>query len=222
MTNQPTRIFIVDDHPMLRELLGDFIRLQTDLRVVGEAEAPGPALESMRANPPDVAIVDLTLSHGSGLDLIKDLHDELPEVQVIVLSMHEEITDIERAFRAGASGYVMKRESTGQILEAIRQVRAGRMFANSAAMEQLAARFMVRPAQASSGPAEVLSDREMEVFRRLGAGRSNRRIAEELGVGLKTVQTYCGRIKLKLGLADGRELTRAAYRWHERGGEARS
>lgn len=215
MTKAATRIFIVDDHPMMRELLRDYLRLQRDMRVVGEADAPGPALSAMTADPPDVALVDLTLKRGSGLELIKDLHARLPAVQVIVLSMLDDITDLERAFRAGAAGYVMKQESTEQILEAIRQVRAGRIFANPEALAQLTARFIGRPAEGSSAPAELLSDREMEVFRRLGAGRSTREIASELGVGLKTVQTYCGRIKIKLGLADGRELSRAAYHWHE-------
>lgn len=216
MNSDATRVFIVDDHPMVRDLLGEYLRLQDDITVVGQADAPGPALEAMTANPPDIAVVDLTLKRGSGLDLIKDLHVRLPAVQVIVLSMHEELADLERAFRAGASGYVMKRESTGQIVEAIRQVRAGRVFAHPEALAQLTARFIRRPADASLAPGEILSDREMEVFRRLGAGRSTRKIAEDLGVGLKTVQTYCGRIKIKLGLTDGRELARAAFHWHER------
>ena len=215
MTKRRTSVFIVDDHPMLRELLADYLRQQADLEVAGVADAPGPALAAMEAAPPDLAIVDLTLKRGSGLDLIKDLRNRLPTVQVVVLSMHEEIADIERAFRAGARGYVMKRESTGQILEAIRQVRAGRIFANPEALAQLADRFMARPGGAATRPPEVLSDREMEVFRRLGAGESNREISEALGVALKTVQTYCERIKEKLGLEDGRELSREAYRWHE-------
>jgi DNA-binding NarL/FixJ family response regulator len=215
MTARRTSIFIVDDHPMVRELLADYLRLQANLEVVGESDAPGPALAAMEKAPPDMAIVDLTLKQGSGLDLIKDLQSRLPTVQVVVLSMHEEITDIERAFRAGARGYVMKRESTGQILEAIRQVRAGRIFANPEALAQLAGRLTGRPADASTVPSEILSDREMEVFRRLGAGQSTREISTALGVALKTIQTYCERIKEKLRLEDSRELSRAAYRWHE-------
>ncbi|HZZ59053.1 MAG TPA: response regulator transcription factor [Opitutaceae bacterium] len=215
MSAERTAIFVVDDHPMVRELLTDYLKTQPDFDVLGTAEAPGQALAAMEAAPPDVAIVDLTLKRGSGLDLIKDLQRRLPDVLVIVLSMHEELTDMERAFRAGAVGYVMKRESTSQIVDAIRQVRAGRIYANPDALVQLTTRYLGRPADAAAGPSELLSDREMEVFRLLGAGRSTKDISASLGVGLKTVQTYCGRIKLKLGFKDGAELSRAAYRWQE-------
>ncbi len=211
-----TRIFIVDDHPFVREWLGNFLRLQPDLRVVGEAGDPAAALAAMIAEPPDVAVVDLAFQRGSGLELIKDLKAQLPELPIVVHSMHEEVTDLERAFRAGASGYVMKRESTSQIIDAIRQVRAGKLFANPELLAQVTARLITRPKQSAS-PAEVLSDRELEVFRRLGRGRSTREISDDLGVSLKTVQTYCARIKEKLGLDDGLELSHVAFRWHERG-----
>lgn len=210
-----TRVFIVDDHPLVREWLGNLLRMEPDFSVVGEADNPVVALAAMVAHPPDVAVVDLTFARGSGLDLIKNLRVQLPAVEIVVLSMHEELTDLERAFRAGASGYVMKRESTGQIVQAIRQVREGKLFANPAMLAQLTARFMGRGGSAEKEPADVLSDRELEVFRRIGAGRSTREISEDLGVSLKTVQTYCGRIKEKLGLDDGQELSRLAYRWHE-------
>jgi DNA-binding NarL/FixJ family response regulator len=213
-----TRVFIVDDHPLVREWLANLLRLERDLEVVGEASEPVTALAAMKAHPPDVAVVDISLEHGSGLDLIKDLRAQLPSVAVVVLSMHEEVTDLERAFRAGASGYVMKRESTSQIVEAIRQVRSGKIFANPTVLAQLTARFMGRAPGASSTPGEILSDRELEVFRRLGEGQSTREISEALGVSLKTIQTYCARIKEKLALDDGQELARVAYHWHEKQG----
>jgi DNA-binding NarL/FixJ family response regulator len=215
MNAAPTRIFVVDDHPLVRELLGNLLRLQPDLLVIGEAGEPAAALAAIAAEPPDIAIVDISLERGSGLDLIKDLRTQFPSVGIVVLSMHEEITDLERAFRAGASAYVMKRESTGQIVEAIRQVRDGRIFANPAMLAQLTARLMGRSAGDASAPAEVLSDRELEVFRRLGEGHATRDISEALGVSLKTIQTYCARIKDKLQLDDGQELARVAFRWHE-------
>jgi len=210
-----TRIFIVDDHPLVRELLGNLLRLQPDLAVIGEAGEPASALSAIAADPPDIAIVDLSLERGSGLDLIKSLRSQFPSIGIVVLSMHEEITDLERAFRAGAAAYVMKRESTRQIVEAIREVRAGRIFANPAMLAQLSARLMGRPGGNASMPAEVLSDRELEVFRRLGEGQSTRDISDALGVSLKTIQTYCARIKEKLRLDDGQELTRVAFRWYE-------
>lgn len=216
MSTAPTHVYIVDDHPLVREWLGNLLRLQADIKVVGSAPDPVVALDEMSAQPPDVAIVDLSLQRGSGLDLIKDLRTRLPAVQVIVLSMHEEMTDLERAFRAGASGYVMKRESTGQIVEAIRQVRAGKMFANPSVLAELTARLVARPSARGAEAIDVLSDRELEVFRRLGEGRATREIADALGVSLKTVQTYCARMKEKLGLGDGQELARVAFHWHEK------
>jgi DNA-binding NarL/FixJ family response regulator len=215
MSTKATRVFIVDDHPLVREWLGNLLRLESDFNVVGAAGDPAAALTTMIAEPPDVAIIDLSLQRGSGLDLLKDLRHHLPAVQTVVLSMHEEMTDLERAFRAGASGYVMKRESTGQIVEAIRQVRAGKMFANPTVLAELTARLVGRPASHGIDAIETLSDRELEVFRRLGEGRSTRDIAEALSVSLKTIQTYCARIKEKLGLDDGQELARVAFHWHE-------
>lgn len=216
---KPTRIYLVDDHPFVREWLGNLLRLEDDLQVVGEAGDPGAALAAMVAQPPDLAVVDLTLKRGSGLDLIKNIGAQLPGVRIVVHSMHEEVTDVERAFRAGASGYVMKREASGQIIRAIREVRAGKIFANPEILSQVTARFMNR-ARPNATPEEVLSDREMEVFRRLGRGQSTREISDDLGVSLKTIQTYCARIKEKLGLDDGIELSREAFRWVERTDQA--
>lgn len=215
-----TRVFIVDDHALVREWLGHLLRRERDLVVVGEADEPGQALAAMAANPPHVAVIDISLRHGSGLELIKRLRARLPTVEIVVLSMHDALSDVERAFRAGATGYVMKRESTGQIVEAIREVRAERIFANSATLEQLKARFMGLPTGQETSPTDALSDREVDVFRRLGLGQTTPQIAEDLGVSLKTVQTYCGRMKDKLGLGDGQELARLAYRWHESHGRA--
>jgi DNA-binding NarL/FixJ family response regulator len=215
MSDKSTRIFIVDDHPLVREWLANLLRREIDLCVIGAAADPVTALAAMKIDPPDIAVVDISLQRGSGLDLIKDLRTQLPSVAVVVLSMYEEIMDLERAFRAGASGYVMKRESTGQIVEAIRQVKAGKLFANPAVLEKLTARLVGRAPVTSESPGDQLSDRELEVFRHLGEGRSTREIAEGLGVSLKTVQTYCARIKEKLGLDDAQELARLAFRWRE-------
>jgi DNA-binding NarL/FixJ family response regulator len=134
---------------------------------------------------------------------------------VIVLSMHEELTQVERALRSGASGYVMKRESTTRIVEAIRCVRAGNVYANPDVLSRLAERMVGRRQSASTGSVDTLSDRELEVFRRMGEGHATKRIAVDLGVSMKTVQEYQARIKDKLGLADASELMRAAVRWTE-------
>lgn len=215
MTPRPLRIFLVDDHPLVREWLGNLLRLQPDWEVCGESGDNAHALAAMMADPPDIAIVDLSLQRGSGLDLIKDLRLHLPNTKALVLSMHEEIGDVERALRSGARGYVMKRESTHQIVAAIRQVHAGQIYAEPAVLAALAERVIGRPAEQTATP-EALSDRELDVFRRVGEGHSTRRIADELGISLKTVQTYYARIREKLALADSAELVRAAVRWQER------
>ena len=216
MTTAATRIFIVDDHPLVREWLAALLRQQPDLAVSGQAEDAGGALAAMLAHPPDIAIVDLSLKSSSGLDLIKDLGSHLPALKIIVLSMHEELFYAERALRAGARGYVTKRESTDNMVEAIRAVRAGRIYANPQLLARLTERMVGRPRPAGQDPVEALSDRELDVFGRLGAGQSTRGIADELHVSIKTIQAYCARIKEKLRLASAVELVHEAVRWTER------
>jgi DNA-binding NarL/FixJ family response regulator len=215
MTAPKTRIFLVDDHPLVREWLATLLRQQLDFEVCGQAEDARQAFAHMEADPPDVAIVDLSLKTSSGLDLIKELSDRLPETQVIVLSMHEEIFYAERAMRAGARGYVTKRESTHRIVEAIHEVQAGRLYANAELLAKLAERIVGRNQTNPAGSVETLSDRELEVFRRLGEGQANRLIAEKLHLSIKTIQAYCARIKDKLGLANASELAREAIRWND-------
>ncbi len=209
------RIFIVDDHPLVREWLGNLLRQQADFTVCGQAEDAEGALSGMKSNPPDVAIVDLSLKNGSGLDLIKDLRLQFPNTAVIVLSMYEEIYYAERSLRAGAMGYITKRESTGKIVDAIRQVLNGRVYASAELLGRLAERMVGRPPPPAQGAMAVLSDREIEVFQRLGQGHSTRKIATDLTVSIKTVQAYCARIKEKLGISSGTELMREAVRWVE-------
>jgi DNA-binding NarL/FixJ family response regulator len=208
------RVFLVDDHPLVRDWLKTLLQTEKDFEVIGEADEQAAALSSMVADPPDIAVVDLSLRRGSGLELIKSLRGKVPDVQVIVLSMHEEISDVERALRAGARGYVMKGASSGQIVPAIRWVHSGKIYATPEVFSRLAERMTQRD-PSDGNPAELLSDRELEVFRRLGEGQSTRRIGEELYVSQKTVQTYCARIKEKIGLDDSAELALAAMRWRE-------
>ena len=215
MTSKSLRVFIVDDHPLVRERLIAALQQQPDIQVCGQAEDARSALPAMNEAAPDVAIVDLSLKGSSGLDLIKDIAEQQPRVRVVVLSMHEEVFYAERALRAGARAYVMKRESTGHIVEAVRQVAEGRLYANPALLAKLTERMLGRSQSVNLDPVETLSDRELDVFRRLGAGRSTREIADELSVSIKTVQVYCARIKEKFGLASASELVREAVRWNE-------
>lgn len=212
----PIRVFLVDDHPLVREWLCNLLREDDSLQVTGTAATAREGLAQMLAVPPDVAVIDLVLSDSSGIDLIKDLGAHLPAVRVIVLSMHEEMIFIERAFRAGARGYVTKRESTEQIVEAVREVASGRIYGSRQTLARLAERAVSPGLCPPGGEVERLSDRELEVFGRIGSGQSTRRIANELNVSIKTVQAYCARIKEKLGCQDGAALVRDAVRWVDR------
>ncbi len=208
------RVFLVDDHPLVREWLGALVARQADLAVCGQAESATAAYEAISQLQPDVAVVDLSLEQGSGLELIKQLQC-LPEPpRVLVLSMHDEAFYAERALRAGASGYIMKRAATGHVIEAIREVLAGRLYITEGLATHMAQKFVSHVPGATS-PITLLSDREMEVFQMLGKGIETRRIAETLNLSPKTVQVYCGRIKEKLGLENATALIREAVRWHE-------
>jgi DNA-binding NarL/FixJ family response regulator len=211
-------VFIVDDHPLVREWLSNLVNGQMDLAVCGEAEDAARALAGIGQARPQIAVVDLALKSGSGLELVKDIKLHHPGVGVIVLSMHDESLYAERALRAGARGYVMKRETTKKILAAIRCVLEGGVYVSegfaATIAEKLVSGAPLKPGTASV-PAELLSDRELEVFVLLGKGRSTPQIAEMLGISPKTVQAYCARIKEKLGLSNATELLRAALRFEE-------
>src|ERR1700693_232055 len=216
MTPAKTSVFIVDDHPLVREWLANLIHQQPEFLVCGEAEKASSALQAMISLKPDVAIVDISLKEGSGLELIKEIKANLPAVAVIVLSMHDETLYAERAIRAGARGYIMKRETTKRIIEAIRAVLGGKLYVSERLTALFAKKFLDGHLPTDGSPIEQLSDRELEVFQLLGQGYETRQVAESLHISMKTVQAYCARIKEKLGLASALELLREAIRWHER------
>ena len=212
------RVFLVDDHPLVREWLTTLINQQKDLVVCGEADDAPRALQAIESLQPEVAVVDVTLASGSGIELVKDLKRVAPKVAVVVLSMHDEALYAERAFRAGARGYVMKRETTRKIIAAIHEVLHGRIYVSEDYRTSLTEKLI--QGKAGDSPVDLLSDRELEVFRRLGQGQETRRIGEALGISMKTVQVYCARIKEKLNLANATELLREAMRWWEREGKS--
>jgi DNA-binding NarL/FixJ family response regulator len=205
---------LVDDHPLVREWLTNLIHQQSDLVVCGEAESAPAALQGIIRQTPDVAIVDISLADGSGIELIKDIKARQLQLSVIVLSMHDERLYAERALRAGARGYIMKRETAGKIIAAIRQVLDGKLYLSEPLAALLAERFVDGRTMPES-PVDELSDRELQVFQLLGQGYDTRRIAGSLHVSIKTVQAYCARIKEKLHLTNATELLREAIRWHE-------
>jgi DNA-binding NarL/FixJ family response regulator len=214
-SHQKKTVFLVDDHPLVREWLTNLIHQQADLAVCGEAESGPQALQGILALKPEVAIVDISLKDSSGIELIKSLKQCCPKVAVLVLSMHEESHYAERALRAGAKGYIVKRETTRKVITAIRRVLEGKVYVSEDLAAALAAQLVTGNSLAGRSTAELLSDRELEVFELFGQGRGTRQIAEQLLVSVKTVQAYCARIKEKLGLASATELVREAVRWHE-------
>jgi DNA-binding NarL/FixJ family response regulator len=207
------RIFLIDDHPLVRQGLATLLNQQSDLEVCGEADDAVGALAAIAAAKPDVALVDLSLKTSSGLELVKDLVIQHPTVRVVVLSMYDELIYAERVVRAGASGYVMKRETNNNLLDAIRRVAAGGVFLSDRVMTVIAEKMGAPKRLRGESIVDQLSDRELEVFRLMGRGRSTSQIADDMHISIKTVQAYHARMKEKLGLTNATELLRAAVRW---------
>ncbi len=210
----PTRVLIVDDHPAIREALAIRIAGEADLEVCGEAADLAEAVQLVAATNPDVAVIDLALKSASGIDLIKKLKAKHERLLMIVWSMYSENLYAERALRAGARGYITKEQATSQIIDAIRQVLDGKLYLSPAMTEKLLERHIGPSGKASRrSPADALSDRELDVFRLIGQGVKTADIAEQLHLSIRTVETYRERIRHKMDLKDGTELTHFATQW---------
>src|SRR5262245_44532793 len=207
------RVFLVDDHPLVRQALRDAMRQERDLEVCGEAEDRDEALKGIAAAEPDLAIVDLRLRTSDGLELIRDLRDQHPKVLSLVLSMQDESMTAERAVRAGARGYVSKQEAPRKIMEAVRKVLGGEIYWSEKAAAHIASKIASPSTKGRSSVMDELSERELQVFELIGRGRSTNQIAESLHIDISTVETYRARIKEKLGLKDGSDLLQTAIRW---------
>jgi len=210
-----SRVFIVDDHPLVREGVTNLINAQDDVMVCGEARDSAEAIDGIAKERPEVAVIDISLANESGLELIKNLVRQFPQVALIVLSMHDEALYAERALRAGARGYVMKHETSKSVLASIRQVLGGGLYVSERIANRIAQRLTSSRRPVASSPVERLSDRELEIFRLLGQGRSPSEIARDLNLSLKTVQAYCARAKEKFGITSLTELLRAAIQWDD-------
>jgi DNA-binding NarL/FixJ family response regulator len=203
-------VFVVDDHPLLRQGLALMIDREPDLMVCGEAEEAQAALREISALKPDILILDISLKGPDGLDLLKNLRAIYPDLPVLILSMHDESIYAERALRARANGYIMKQEATEKVLVAIRRILAGEIYLSEKMANKLLHQYISGAAWSENSRLAVLSDRELEVFRQIGEGRSTRQIAENLHLSIKTVETYQAHIKEKLSLRTGRELVQHA------------
>ena len=212
------RVVVVDDHPLFRDRLSQIINHELDMAVCGEAGTAQQALELIQHTSPDLAIIDITLEGASGLELIKGIRALGLKIALLVLSMHDESLYAERALRAGANGYVTKRQPAAEVVSAIRRVLAGEVYLS----EKMTAGFL-RTLTTAAGPAgeasemsqpiNRLTDRELEVMELIGLGRTTREIAAALQLGVATVDTYRARIKEKMNFRNAVELQHYAIRW---------
>jgi DNA-binding NarL/FixJ family response regulator len=210
------RILLVDDHPIVRERLAELINQQPDLAVCGEAEDANAAVKAAQSLRPDLAILDITLKDTYGIELIKHLKTVLPKLPILVLSMHDESLYGERALRAGASGYLTKQQATKHVIEAIRRVLAGDIYA-SETLSRLLVQKMAGGMPGGGSPTDALSDRELEIFQLLGQGMSLDRIADSLFVSVKTVEAHREHIKQKMKFKSSAELLRYAMEFAMKG-----
>ena len=206
------RILIVDDHPVVREGLAFQIATQPDLEVCGEAEDVAGALALLESARPDVAIIDISLKNGNGIDLIRRIKARDDPVLILVWSMYPENLYAERALRAGAQGYLHKGRATRQLLDAIRAVLSGKVYVSGEVADELLHRVVGGKATKES-PIDRLSNRELEAFELMGQGLTTDLIATTMHVSPKTVETYRARIKEKLGLSNVTELIQRAAQW---------
>ena len=206
-------VFVVDDHPLLRQGLALLINQQHDLEVCGEAEEAQAAMHAIAQRKPDILIVDISLNGPDGLDLLKNIRALYPDLPVLILSMHDEAIYAERALRARANGYIMKQEATEKVLVAVRRILHGDVYVSDRMASKMLQQYTGGAPSAIQSRISALSDRELEVFCLIGEGRGTREIAEELHLSIKTVETYQAHIKEKLSLRSGRELIQHAIQW---------
>jgi DNA-binding NarL/FixJ family response regulator len=207
------RVFVVDDHPIVRQGLALLIDQEPDLVVCGAAEEAESALAAIAASRPDVLVVDISLPGRDGIDLLKTIRSVDATLPILVLSMHDEATYAERALRAGANGYIMKQEATENVLVALRRILRREMYLSERVASRMLRQLVTRGHEAPEAPIARLSDRELEVFRLIGAGLGTRQIADELRISIKTVESYQAHIKEKLELQSSRDLVQRAIEW---------
>lgn len=209
------RVLLVDDHPVVREGLVQRINRESDLTVCAEAQSAAEALRAVVRHQPDVVVLDLSLPRGHGLELIKDLKAQRPELPLLVFTMHDETLFAERALRAGASGYIMKQEPPERLLAAVRTVLKGNYFLSDKASSTFLHSFFRRSSESGGATISGLTDRELEVFQLIGQGIGTRAIADRLGRSVKTIETHRARIMEKLSVKSAAELVVRASRWVE-------
>jgi DNA-binding NarL/FixJ family response regulator len=215
--NNPYTIFIVDDHPVFCLGMSELINKESDLQVIGSEETAKAAMKVIEEQHPDLVIVDISLKDSDGLDLVQDLSRQYEDLPVLMLSMYDESLYAERAIQAGARGYIMKQEAIPAVVKAIRHVLDGKIYASEkikeAAFQRMASKKKRTDDQISL---DLLTNRELEVFRLMGSGLSTKEITERMHLSHKTVGTYRENIKNKLGLKHYTELVKFAVHWSKK------
>jgi len=211
------RVFVVDDHPIVRQGLALLINQDPDLVVCGEAERAEGVPAALARLKPDILVLDLSLPGPQGLDLLKEIRASDPELPILVLSMHDEAVYAERALRAGANGYIMKQEATEKVLVVLRRILRGEVYVSDPVTKKMLQHIVTGPSRTKPASIESLSDRELEVFYLIGAGYGTREIADELHLSVKTVESYQAHIKEKLALRSARALVQRAVEWRVSG-----
>jgi two-component system invasion response regulator UvrY len=202
------KVLLADDHSIVREGLRRIVEESDDMEVVAEASDGKEAIHQIRKSQPDVAVIDISMPEIDGLEVLQQLQPEYPELPILILTMHEEQQYVVRAIEAGARGYITKKSAPEQLVEAIRKVYAGSLYISEEAAEALALR--VAKGKSGQSPLDLLSTRELQVLRRLALGHTNREIAENYNISIKTVDTYRLRLLKKLSLRNNAELSRFA------------
>ncbi|MBU3915364.1 response regulator transcription factor [bacterium] len=213
MTSQKTKILIIEDHDIFRMGLCELINNEEDLIVCGEAAEVDEAWEKVRDLKPDMAIIDISLKNGNGIDLIERIKNYDKTILVLVLSMHDESLYAERSLLAGAKGYIMKQETSDSVILAVRQVLDGKIYVSEKYKETILDTFASRSSGVNRFPLERLTNRELEVFNFIGQGLTTKDIAQKLNLGAKTIGTYRERIKDKLNIKNANELIKQAVYW---------
>src|SRR6185503_9798460 len=210
-----SRVFLVDDHAILLDGLRELINRTEDLEVCGQAMSGEEAIQKLPDSKPNLAVVDLSLPGIGGLELLKTLHDRVPSVSCLVLSMHDETIYAERCLRAGARGYLMKHHSVDSLVAALRQIQSGKIFLSPQMSDRLL-ESITRGRPGGGSSVDDLSDRELEVYELIGRGQGASVIARKLHLSVKTVESYRAKLKEKLNLRDADELFQHALRWAEK------
>jgi len=211
-----TRILLVDDHAVVRFGTAQLINHQPDLEVCGEEEDAAHALSAIEKLRPDLVIADISLKDSSGLELMRNIKAQYPKTPVLVVSSHDESIYAEIAFRAGATGYLMKQEALEKIVTAVRRVLSGAIYVSDALAAKMLQQQVRGQSNINESPVKSLSDRELEVFQMIGNWKKTSDIAKELHLSIKTIEYYREQIKHKLNLASAGELTQYATSWVQR------